>query len=125
MQLHCLLVDDSTGFLASARLQLEQQGVQVNVAETGAEAVRRFADQHPDVVLLDINLDGESGFDVARRMHAATPAVLSDGDSDGPSIILVSTHAEEDYEELIQASPVLGFLSKSYLSAGAIQEFLH
>jgi hypothetical protein len=32
---------------------------------------------------------------------------------------------EEDYEELIQASPVLGFLPKSSLSASAIRELMH
>ena len=122
MPLRCLLVDDSARFLESARLLLERQGVQVDVAGTGAEAVRRFAESHPDVVLLDIDLDGESGFEVARRLQSAAPIVPSGGE--GPRIILVSTHAEKDYQELIEASPALGFLSKSSLSAGAIQELL-
>lgn len=123
MPLRCLLVDDSARFLASARLLLETEGAQVDVAGTGAEAVRRFAESHPDVVVLDIDLDGESGFEVARRLQGATPAVPRGGD--GPRIILVSTHAEEDYKELIEASPALGFLSKSSLSADAIQQLLH
>jgi hypothetical protein len=37
------------------------------------------------------------------------------------SLILISTHAEDDYAELIAESPVAGFISKSALSAHAIQ----
>jgi DNA-binding response OmpR family regulator len=109
MAMRCLVVDDSARFLESARLLLERQGMQVEVASTGAEAARRVDESHPDVVLLDIDLGMESGFDVARRLHG-----------DELSIILVSTHAERDFEELIAASPALGFLSKSSLSVDAI-----
>ena len=37
-------------------------------------------------------------------------------------MILISTHAEQDYAELIAASPAIGFLSKTALSADAIRE---
>jgi CheY-like chemotaxis protein len=117
MALRCLLVDDSAYFLQSARALLERQGVQVDIASTGAEAALRLADAPPDVVLLDIDLHGESGFEVARRLHAQVAA-------GAPGIILVSTHAERDFTELIEASPALGFLSKSSLSVGAIRELL-
>ena len=40
------------------------------------------------------------------------------------SAILISTHSEEDFEELINASPALGFLAKSSLSAKAIRAML-
>jgi CheY-like chemotaxis protein len=112
MPFRCLLVDDSARFLESARLLLERESVQVDVTGTGTEAVRRFAQSHPGVVVLDIDLDGESGFEVVQRLQGATPAVPSGGDGpriiDGARIILVSTHAEEGYEELIEASLVLG-----------------
>src|SRR3712207_6961431 len=39
-------------------------------------------------------------------------------------VILISTHAEQDYAELIEASPAVGFLAKSALSAGAIRDLL-
>jgi hypothetical protein len=39
-------------------------------------------------------------------------------------VILISTHAEDDYLDLITASPALGFLSKSALSARAIRDLL-
>ena len=39
-------------------------------------------------------------------------------------MILISTHAEQDYAELIAASPAIGFLSKTALSADAIRALL-
>jgi two-component system nitrate/nitrite response regulator NarL len=118
MALRCLLVDDSARFLSAARALLEREGFEVEVASTGAEAARRTGELRPDVVLLDIDLGTESGFELARRLHMR----VSSGD--GPRIILISTHAERDFEELIAASPAIGFLTKSALSAGAIQEML-
>ncbi|HEX5406408.1 MAG TPA: response regulator [Pseudonocardiaceae bacterium] len=116
MPMRCLLVDDNAGFLESARVLLVQQGLDVSVASTGAEAELRVSEWRPDVVLLDIDLRGESGFDVARRL-AGSPVA-------GLGIILVSTHAERDYAELIDASPALGFLPKVSVSAGAIRALL-
>jgi len=118
MMLRCLIVDDSHHFLAAARGLLERQGMTVvGVASTSAEALQRTRELRPDVTLVDIDLGGESGLELARRLHhEAGPAPAR--------VILVSTHAEEDYAELIAASPAVGFLSKSTLSAGAIRELL-
>lgn len=123
MVLRCLIVDDSVYFLHAARVLLEREGsVVVDVASTGVEAMNRAGSDQPDVILLDINLGHESGFDVARRIEQNLTSGKSKGT--GPRIILISTHAEEDFQELIAASPAVGFLSKTALSAGAIQEVL-
>jgi CheY-like chemotaxis protein len=102
---------------------LEREGgVVVDVATTGAEALRRTEALRPDVLLLDIELGGESGFALARQLMARTRPNTSKGDA--PRIILISTHAEEDFRELIADSPAIGFLSKAALSAGAIRNLL-
>ena len=121
MALRCLVVDDSARFRQSARALLERQGVEVAVAATGAEAEQRVDELRPDVVLVDIDLGAESGFDIARRLHRGGSTVSCGGRM---RIILISTHAEKDYEDLIDASPALGFLPKSSLSAGAIRGML-
>ncbi len=116
--LRCLIVDDSPRFLDAARGLLERQGVAVTgVASSGIEAIRRVEELRPDVVLLDIDLGGQSGFDVAERMH-------SDGAPAPPRIILISTHVEQDYADLIAASPAIGFVAKADLSASAIRDLL-
>jgi CheY-like chemotaxis protein len=114
----CLIIDDSPVFLDAARGLLEREGlVVVGVASNGSEAVLCAGELRPDLVLLDIDLNGESGFDIARRLHAELAG-------DSPPVILISTHPEEDYAELIGASPVVGFLSKISLSANAIRRLL-
>ena len=116
--LRCLIVDDSPRFLAAARGLLERQGVVVvGVASSSAEALQRAEQLRPDVTLLDIDLGGESGLELARRLHGQA------GRFPAP-VILISTHAEQDYAELIAASPAIGFLPKTALSADAILDLL-
>jgi DNA-binding NarL/FixJ family response regulator len=118
MTLRCLIVDDSRRFLDAARGLLERQGLTVvGEASTSAEALRLAAELQPDVTLVDIDLGGESGFELARRLRREATTAAS-------RMILISTHAEQDYAELIAASPVVGFLSKSELSGGAIRDLL-
>jgi len=118
MALRCLIVDDSSHFLTAARALLEREGIAVvGVASTSAEALRRAEELRPDVALLDVDLGNESGFELARRLASETSLEPS-------SVILISTYAEEDFADLIAASPAAGFLSKSNLSARAIREIL-
>jgi DNA-binding NarL/FixJ family response regulator len=116
--LRCLIVDDNSGFLQAARALLEQEGMEVvGVASTGAEAVRRAAELHPDVTLVDIDLGADSGFEVARRL-------FDDPSVDPGQLILISAHDEDDFVDLIEASPAVGFLVKPTLSATAIESLL-
>jgi CheY-like chemotaxis protein len=116
--MRCLIVDDSAYFVAAARGLLEREGVAVvGVAATGADALRCFEELRPDVTLVDVDLGGESGFDVAERLHrSAGPAA--------PPLILISTHAAQDFAELIEESPAAGFVAKSTLSGGAIRDLV-
>jgi DNA-binding NarL/FixJ family response regulator len=117
--LRCLIVDDSRRFLDAARGLLESQGMAVvGVASTSADALRQVEELRPDVTLVDIDLGGESGFELVRRLdHDA-------GEAPG-RMILISTHAEQDYADLVAASPAVGFIPKSALSAGAIRALLN
>lgn len=112
--MRCLIVDDNRRFLDAARGRLEHQGMLVvGVASNGSEAVQLAQELRPDVTLLDIDLGEENGFEVARQLQG----------HDAP-IILISTHAEQDYGDLIAASSVLGFLAKADLSAAGILDLL-
>src|ERR1700733_11574934 len=69
MPLRCILVDDSAAFLEAASLLLEREGVTVvGVASSIAEALRAARALRPDVILVDIRLGEESGFDLARLL---------------------------------------------------------
>jgi DNA-binding NarL/FixJ family response regulator len=118
MALRCLIVDDSPRFLQAARGLLEREGVSVvGVATNYAEALRHVAELRPDVTLVDIDLGGQSGFEVLRQLHR-TPELAA------AKTILISTHDEVDYADLIAASPAVGFLPKAALSADAIRDLL-
>ena len=112
MTLRCVIVDDNPAFLRAACDLLERQGMTVaGTASSGDEARSLMEAPEPDVVLLDIDLGSESGFQLARRLT-------------GSRIILISAHDGADYAELIAASPAIGFLPKRDLTAAAIQGLL-
>jgi CheY-like chemotaxis protein len=118
VDLRCLIVDDSQHFLRAASARLEQEGLQiVGVASTGAEALVRVAELRPDVTLIDVELGGTSGFEVARRL--AGDARLDPGD-----LIMISVRSEEDLADLIEESPAVGFVAKATLSAAAIEAII-
>ena len=69
MPLRCLLVDDNEAFLETASLLLEREGLTVvGVASSIAEALRQARALRPDLILVDIGLGDESGFDLARLL---------------------------------------------------------
>jgi DNA-binding NarL/FixJ family response regulator len=114
--LRCLIVDDNIEFLDAARELLERQGVTVvGTVSTGADAVRQAGELQPDLTLVDVELGGESGFELARAVAVEHPA---------GHIVLISTYAEHDLGELVTASPVSGFVSKSDLSRQALDAVL-
>ena len=89
----------------------------VGIATSGVEAVQRAEELRPDVALIDIDLGDESGFDVARHL-------ADHGRSSRPRVILISTHDPSEFADLIEASPAVGFLAKTDLSAATICEVL-
>jgi DNA-binding NarL/FixJ family response regulator len=114
MPLTCLIVDDSPAFLEAAGQLLADDGVTVvGVAATAEEAVNETLALQPDVVLVDIDLGVESGFDVARRL-----AALPQG---GPAVVLISAESGSELAELVDASAALGFVSKTDLSGDTIR----
>jgi DNA-binding NarL/FixJ family response regulator len=116
--MRCLLVDDNVTFLEAARVLLQREGVNVvGVASNTAEALQRAHVFQPDVILVDIGLGDENGFDLARLLSR-------DEQGSHAEVIMVSTRSETDYMDLIAESPAAGFLAKSELSAQQIGRVL-
>jgi two-component system, NarL family, nitrate/nitrite response regulator NarL len=109
-----LIVDDHEPFLSSARRLLDTDDLQVvGVASSATEALILAKEHDPDVALVDVDLRGESGFELARELLNARPRLR---------VILLSTHSEEDIEDLVAESPAVGFLAKSRLTPAAVRE---
>jgi CheY-like chemotaxis protein len=114
----CLLVDDNGAFIDTACLLLAQEGVVVaGTASSIAEALRQASELRPDVVLVDIALGDENGFELARRLAGS-------GTGAGPAVIMISTRGGADFADLVADSRAAGFLPKDELSAAAIQRIL-
>ena len=119
MPLRCLIVDDNASFREEMRGLLAEQGLDVvGGAGSAADAHWQIAELRPDVALIDIDLGEESGLELARRLRERPggPAV--------PHLILISTHDEAEYADLIDASSAIGFLAKTDLSAATIRQML-
>jgi CheY-like chemotaxis protein len=114
MSIRCLIVDDDRDFLCAAGDLLERAGISVvGVASTGTQAGQACTELEPDVVLLDINLGEESGFEVARKL-------AGQAGPDQPCVILISAYSEGDWADMITDSPAVSFLSKAALSGPAV-----
>jgi two-component system nitrate/nitrite response regulator NarL len=115
--LRCLIVDDSPPFRQAARGLPESEHITVvGVASTGAEDLALSKQVLPDVILVDIDLAGEGGFEVVRRLVGLG--------AQASGVTLISSHSKDGYADLIAASPATGFLSKTALSATAIEDVL-
>ncbi len=65
-----LVVDDEPAIRRTLQTNLTARGYEVTAVETGEEALRRVAQEPPDLVLLDLMLPGMSGLDVCRAIRA-------------------------------------------------------
>lgn len=115
--MRCLIVDDSATFRDAACSTLAGSAVDVvATAGSAAEALEQVRRLRPDVVLVDIDLGPENGFDVAAAIHREV--------SPQPVVIMISTHDQDDFADLTAASSALGFLPKIELSGTAIEALI-
>ena len=63
-----LLVDDSKTELHHLSELLTRNGYSVRTAENGEEAMRRLADDKPDLILMDVVMPGQNGFQLTRSI---------------------------------------------------------
>ena len=63
-----LLVDDSKTELHHLSEILLKRGYQVRTAENGEEALKRLAEEKPDLILMDVVMPGQNGFQLTRAI---------------------------------------------------------
>lgn len=83
-----LIVEDDTVILNTLSYNLSRQGYSVNSTTTGSEALKLARKLRPDLILLDIMLPGESGFDVCSRIR--------EEDRDVIIVMITAKDAEDD-----------------------------
>jgi DNA-binding response OmpR family regulator len=70
-----LVVEDSPTQATHLQLLLEQEGVQVRVANNGRVGLRMAHQLHPDVIILDVQMPEVSGFEVCKMLKASPELV--------------------------------------------------
>jgi two-component system sensor histidine kinase/response regulator len=65
-----LIVDDVVDNLHMLTDMLEAQGHEVRIAMSGKEALEKISEKHPDLILLDIQMPGMTGYEVCQKVKA-------------------------------------------------------
>lgn len=85
-----LLVDDERAIRTICRVNLEVDGLAVQEAADGADALEQIRGEHPSLVLLDVMMPGVDGWGVAEELGA------DDETRDIPVVFLSARAADED-----------------------------
>ena len=118
MPVRCVIVDDDENNLRVARELPGGEGITVvGAVSTGAQACRTCRQFHPDVVVVDINLGTETGFDVAWML-------AGQAETEPPRVILISASPGDASADMIADSPAVSFPPKKRLSGTSIRAIL-
>ena len=90
--LHVLVVDDEVDTGEMLRTLLEQCGIDVTLADSATDAIARFAERRPDLLLSDIGMPGEDGHALIQRIRRLPP----DAGGDVPAVALTAYARTED-----------------------------
>ena len=97
--LRILVVDDDPAMVGAITALVGTEGHQVITAYDGLTAVKRFRDEHPDLVLLDLAMPGPDGFSVAGQMRAVghAPILVVSGESGEAAKVRALGIGADDY----------------------------
>jgi DNA-binding response OmpR family regulator len=99
-----LLIDDDADLLQLASHIFQKAGAQTITASNEMEGMRKLFAQQPDLIMLDVMLEKENGFEICRRIRQA---------SDVPVIMLTALNKEQDMLKGLDAGAD-DFLSKPF-----------
>lgn len=94
-----LTVEDDDRIRQAVKLALQDEGWDVDEAETGEVALDRFREQAADVVLIDIMLPGMDGFEVCRsiRRGSDVPIIMVTARNDTHDVVAGLEAGADDY----------------------------
>ncbi|MGC3859389.1 response regulator [Micromonospora chersina] len=94
-----LVVDDEPQILRALRINLRARGYEVQVAETGAAALKSAASHPPDLVVLDLGLPDLDGVDVIRGLRGWTtvPIIVLSGRAGSEDKVSALDAGADDY----------------------------
>jgi two-component system response regulator RegX3 len=110
-----LVVEDEESYRETLAILLPKEGHQVVLAADGHEALARFADSNPDLILLDLMLPGLSGNEVCRtiRQTSNVPIImLTAKDSETDEVVGLEIGADDYITKLASSSKIIARINK-------------
>ncbi len=93
------IVDDDNDACNLLRFSLEMSGAEVRTSSSVADAMKSLREWRPDLLLTDINMPGEDGYSLIKKLRALKP----EQGADIPAIALTAMAREEDSEQALSA----------------------
>lgn len=114
--LQILLVDDDVQFLEATEYMLKYENYDVITAKNGEEAIRKFTESRPDIVLMDLKMPIMSGYESFFKIKEKNPDA---------KILFTSAYAIDNKEyEKAKESGLFGLLIKPF-DLNELNEIIH
>ena len=99
MAVKVLVVDDEKRIVKGIKFSLEQDGMEVDCAYDGEEALRLAGENQYDIILLDVMLPALDGFEVLKRIRefSSVPIIMLTAKGDDMDKILGLEYGADDY----------------------------
>lgn len=113
-QLHVLMIEDDPSIADMYRLQLEHDGFRVTVATTGELGLSSLSGAAPDIVLLDLLLPDQSGFELLAALNHRLP--------NHPPVVILSNYGEPSMIDRGRSLGAVEYLVKSRVTPAEISD---
>ena len=108
-----MLVEDNSSFRRLVKNELKDQFPSMDIIEAGdgIEAFQNIDSHPPNLIFMDIQLPGENGLELTRKIKANYPEII---------VIILTTHDLPEYREAAAGAKADYFLSKGSISTGEV-----
>jgi len=108
-----MLVEDNSSFRQVVKNDLKDQFPSMDIIEAGdgVEAFQKIDSHPPNLIFMDIQLPGENGLELTRKIKADYPEII---------VIILTTHDLPEYRESAARNKANYFLSKGSITSDGI-----
>src|SRR5512139_2158862 len=108
-----MLVEDNSSFRRVVKNDLQSQFPSMNIIEAGdgVEAFRQIDYHHPNLIFMDIQLPGQNGLELTRKIKADHPEII---------IIILTSHDLPEYREAATRNKADYFFGKNLIATDGI-----
>jgi DNA-binding response OmpR family regulator len=111
-----LVADDDNDLLLLVKMQLQRAGFIVQLSPNGRGITSMAVDNHPDIILLDISMDGISGSDICKKLKS---------DNLTADIPIIMFSANENIEQIVHNCGANDFVRKPFDARVMTDKIMH